>query len=749
MLNLHTNANFSLSKIAGTQVKAALITSAILLAIFTSNVIAQSFGGGAGGDGRVGAGGAGAGGADSVTGVGANGDNSGSALIFSGGGGGGAGISGGNGGTSIGGNNLGGAGGVGAGAAGANAPNSTFDGAGGGGGGAAGGVITSTSSNAGVISGGAGGIGGLAANTAAFTAGGGGGAGGFGAIVNTGGITYTNSGSILGGNGGAGGANSNGSPSTSPAGGNGGSGGVGVYLGNLTTLINSGVITGGNGGAGGANNNNLLGVAGTAGSSAPGVYVGVGNSVEITNTGTISGGTGSYSIQNAGTIVTLSNSQNNLTYTGALPTNYNIIISSPTSYGKLVATSIAGATTFGISRGSTVGSNTYTGVLSGITTSNLTNRAGSSGALYNWTLIEQSASPGVWDLITSTNQSMLQSAVNASSNTIVSQASMMAVKTQKILGLVSAVTAEAAESMRGARDDANSSGEKLAGSSGAKLAGSKDFWITPLGSLINQNNQGSLNGYKANQAGFAMGGSKEFSANSTIGLLFMYTNTNASGNSSSSPSSLVSNSYQGGVYGMYGFDKTFYVNYVVDYGINTNRSSSTIDSSTQTSAAQATYNNYTSHVGTSLNKSIPLTDSLLFTPSLALNYIGIQTPSFSQSGASDGLNLNYRSQYFEQLFTTANLKFKKSVGEKLSLTAIAGAGYNSMNNNYQISTSFVGSGSSFYVSGIQPSPWMYSAGLGILGLAENGVEYSLNYDLQAQTSGYTNQTASARMRIYF
>ncbi|MBT8557469.1 autotransporter outer membrane beta-barrel domain-containing protein [Polynucleobacter paneuropaeus] len=380
--------------------------------MLATNVLAN---GGAGGDGFpifIG----GAGGLDTVSGAGVNGGDS-SPLDGYGGGGGGAGITGGRGGGSVVG--AGGVGGIvtvnrGNGGDGSPALDYPDTGGGGGGGGAAGKDITTTSANTASITGGKGGAGGAGSDCCISGSGGGGGAGGFGAIVNVGGITYTNSGSILGGAGGAGGASVNfGDPNSN--GGNGGDGGIGVYLGgNLTTLINTGIITGGSGGAGGTS---FSGSAGAVGAPLPGVYVASGISVSITNTGTITGGTGSVGIMNDGTISTLRNSQTNLTYSGVLPTNYNIIINSPTSYGKLVVTSGTGSTTFGINAGSIVRNGTYASVLTGLTSNKLSNTTGTFGSA-TWLLSNSSGS--IWDLIISgyysgpsvanTNQSLANTA---------------------------------------------------------------------------------------------------------------------------------------------------------------------------------------------------------------------------------------------------------------------------------------------------------------------------------------------------
>ena len=422
-------------KISKSKLRYLLISLFIASYVAVSGgVIAQTLGGGAGGSGTVPSP---SGGLDTVSGIPNNGsDNS----IFTGSGGGGGGAGGfaaGNGGGSA--LSPGGAGGV-AGFGGNGDPGYSvlfFDdntGGGGGGGGGAGGVITTTSTNTTPKIGGNGGAGGAGALCCAAGSGGGGGAGGFGVIVNTGSITYTNSASILGGAGGAGGASVNSAGTFAYSnGGNGGDGGIGAYLGgNSTTLINSGIIAGGDGGIGGTSDS---GSPGSAGASAPGVYIASGISVtEITNTGTITGGTGSYSIQNAGTITTLNNLQGAgnaagaLTYSGPLPTNYNIIINSPTSFGKLDATGgHSGTMNFGIYAGGVAGvpasvlsAGTYRAVLIGFQTpvgfNNVT--TGKYGS-YTWNLVVE-PNTATWDLIISgiytgpsvanTNQSIVNTA---------------------------------------------------------------------------------------------------------------------------------------------------------------------------------------------------------------------------------------------------------------------------------------------------------------------------------------------------
>jgi Autotransporter beta-domain len=126
------------------------------------------------------------------------------------------------------------------------------------------------------------------------------------------------------------------------------------------------------------------------------IGVGVANVTTFTNTGTITG-TDFDLLVAFGTIGTLNNAQGGnatslsttaLTFTGTLPTNYNIIINSSTHYGQLAASSPSGAiTNFGIYGTPFITSRTYASVLSGTGGLPTGTRSGTYDNM-TWSLVE-------------------------------------------------------------------------------------------------------------------------------------------------------------------------------------------------------------------------------------------------------------------------------------------------------------------------------------------------------------------------
>lgn len=166
----------------------------------------------------------------------------------------------------------------------------------------------------------------------------------------------------------------------------------------IQSFINTGTVTGG------------IDISGI-------LYIGAPQSgIELlTNTGSIGGGIAVSSVSSGSTgIITLNNLQGGtsspaLTYSGLLPTNYNIIINSPGHYGQLDVISPSGAiTNFGIYGTPLLTSRTYSSVLTNnVTVTNLQNT-------YDNMSLSLVANGGYWDL-TFTGASLMgtqQSLVN-------------------------------------------------------------------------------------------------------------------------------------------------------------------------------------------------------------------------------------------------------------------------------------------------------------------------------------------------
>jgi uncharacterized protein with beta-barrel porin domain len=135
-----------------------------------------------------------------------------------------------------------------------------------------------------------------------------------------------------------------------------------------------------------------------------------GGTTAITNRGTIVGAAGgnttTYGIRltesaNISTLTNLQGGNNALSYYGALPSTYNIIVQSSTNFGSLAVAWSSGSLAFGVDSTSTLEANRYLNALTGVNASAITNEdteflLGS----FAWSLVAGSTANS-WDLLVS------------------------------------------------------------------------------------------------------------------------------------------------------------------------------------------------------------------------------------------------------------------------------------------------------------------------------------------------------------
>jgi outer membrane autotransporter protein len=281
-------------------------------------------------------------------------------------------------------------------------------------------------------------------------------------------------------------------------------------------------------------------------------------------------------------------------------------------------------------------------------------------------------------------------------------------------------------------------------SSGDEYIGNRDVWMKGFGSWANQNDVNGVSGYKINTGGLAIGIDQGITAKMNIGAVLAFANSGVSSNSSSAPSGVTVNSYQAGIYGDYAIDPKLIANAQIDIGLNNNKEYRNI--TFMGTNANGTYNSYSAHLGTGVKYLMPINPENTFIPSVRVDYTTVQSQAYSETGAG-ALNLSVGQQTYNTLIPSADLRIDHSLASKMTVSANAGAGYNTLNNQVSATSAYAGGGPAFATNGLQVSPWLYNAGVGITGQLEKNLQLNLRYDNVFSPTGYMNQMVSAKLKI--
>ncbi len=135
------------------------------------------------------------------------------------------------------------------------------------------------------------------------------------------------------------------------------------------------------------------------------------------------------------------------------------------------------------------------------------------------------------------------------------------------------------------------------------------------------------------------------------------------------------------------------------------------------------------------------------TPSMRLDYTQMRTDGYTETGAADALNV--AASTYKEFLLTADAKLAHQFDGGWKFVGNASLGYDFLDKQTQTTSTFVGGGPAFVTNGLDVSPWVYRAGLGLIKDDKKGTEYSFRYDVEGRTSGYLNQTASVKVRWAF
>lgn len=283
-------------------------------------------------------------------------------------------------------------------------------------------------------------------------------------------------------------------------------------------------------------------------------------------------------------------------------------------------------------------------------------------------------------------------------------------------------------------------------SSGDTFLGDGKVWMKPFGSWAGQDNTAGVSGYKASTSGFALGADGTVSAHTRMGAAFAYANSSTDSRSVVAPQRNSVDVFQLIAYGSHSLDERTDVSLQATLGQNRNKGQRHIALTNATASAR--YESLSAHVGAGIGRSYTVGTRSTLTPSLRADYTWVRDAAYRESGAG-ALSLNVDRRSTDMLVLGGDLKYSHGFGERTTLVANTGLGYDAFNRQAAITAAFAGApGAAFVTYGLKQDPWIGRAGLGVVHTTAQGLEITARYDAEFRQR-FLNQTASVKLRWAF
>jgi outer membrane autotransporter protein len=280
-------------------------------------------------------------------------------------------------------------------------------------------------------------------------------------------------------------------------------------------------------------------------------------------------------------------------------------------------------------------------------------------------------------------------------------------------------------------------------SSGDGFISDRYGWVKPIGSWADQDNRDGAFGYSAQTFGIVAGADGEISQASRLGAAFGYTRSAVDGNSGLQTADV--DSYVAMLYGSRSLDERTELDMQADFGYNKNKGNRFV--TLVSLNALSDYSSTSFHVGAGVSRSMEMSPKTTFVPSVRADYTTIRDQGYTETGAG-ALNLTVNGKSTDEFILALDGKVAHAVNDTSTVTANLGVGYDTQARQSSITSAFQGGGAAFTTTGINPSATLVRGGVGMVTNTSNAVEITARYDIEAR-SGFTNQTASVKLRMQF
>ena len=282
-------------------------------------------------------------------------------------------------------------------------------------------------------------------------------------------------------------------------------------------------------------------------------------------------------------------------------------------------------------------------------------------------------------------------------------------------------------------------------SSGEEFFATRNFWVKPFGSKIEQDDVDGVNGFSATTYGVGMGTDTTYAVDKTVGFAWFYNRAEVDANGLDQKSELDVVNFM--LYGSRPIQGLFSdLLYQVGGGFQFTDSTRRVPGINRD--AKSDYTAHSAFFRLKASRTYMPETSIQLNTGVALRYAYLYTPGHTETGAG-GLNLTVDSFDSQSMVTALEGDAVWSLNRGVELVGSVSVGYDLMDDSASTHASFQAGGDSFVTNGIDDSPLIYAAGIGVVKSFSDTFSLDTRYDFEGRGDSFQSHMVSAKFNWEF